>query len=108
MVGDSVLDALRGEVGLDPHAVVAAVVGDAPLLPEGFADVGTTLLVHREGDRVCHVGLGGKQLDEKALGHAEGRPGLRRLVRGGRNARRLGRGRGIDAGYPAGRGCRRK
>ena len=83
VIGDAIGDGAGRQVGLDPGAVVAAVVGDAAILAERLADVGGAPLVHGKRDGIAHVGFGGEPLDDEAGGHAEGGRGTGRLVRGG-------------------------
>ena len=103
VVGDAVRHGAGRQVGLDPGAVVAAVVGDAAILAERLADVGGAPLVDGKRDGVAHVGLGGEPLDDEAGGQAEGGRGaaggrrgrgpLSRHARGGRHERRPGEAR---------------
>ncbi|NCA12055.1 hypothetical protein EBR56_09665, partial [bacterium] len=97
VVGEPVLDRPRRQVRIHPRRVVGAVVRDALVLPKRLAHEHAAPLVDRERDRIDDLGLGGEELHDEALGHAEGGGRLHGLLCCGG----LGGGRG--AGRPLGR-----
>ena len=77
----AIFNRLRGEIGIDPRVVVAAVVVHRAPLPERLADKHAPLFVDRESDRIGDIGLGGKQPGLKPLPHPERGRRRHRLVR---------------------------